>query len=347
MRRPLGGCYDRGRVRARGQVQRRAPGERSSVDHRRGPPRARRGGEHLVRRGLEARGAGQDRVCPPVRARHVPGQPQRGQGRAHRPGPGRRRDDERDDLARPDQLLRDDALAPARARAVARSRSDGHPPRCAVAGEPRQPAGGRQEREALVLRQPPVRQLVREAAGPPLPARTPLPPSDHRLDGRPRRGVDRGRVGLLPDLLRPEQRRPEPGWRRRSGRRAGLDGALLRADPGQSGDPAARRYQPPADARRGAPRGGRGPGAVAAHLLRVPGAGPGRRAARRHRRGHQVLAGGRAAGSIVGSSATNGSPRTSSGSASASSPAHRSGPAGPRSARACRWSESRRPSSRS
>ena len=49
----------------------------------------------------------------------------RRQGRAHRAGPGRRRHDERDDLARPHQLLRDAALAPAGPRPVARGGPDG------------------------------------------------------------------------------------------------------------------------------------------------------------------------------------------------------------------------------
>ena len=61
-------------------------------------------------------------------------------------------------------------VAPARARAVARGRPDGHAPRRAQPGEPRQPARGREEREALVVRQPAVRLVEREAPGPPLPA---------------------------------------------------------------------------------------------------------------------------------------------------------------------------------
>ena len=73
-------------------------------------------------------------------------------------------------LARPDELLRDAAVAPARARAVARGGPDGDAPRRAQPGEPRQPARGRQEREALVVRQPAVRLVAREAPGPPLPA---------------------------------------------------------------------------------------------------------------------------------------------------------------------------------
>ena len=130
----------------------------------------------------------------------------RRQGRAHRARPGGRRHDERHDLARPDELLRDAAGPPARPGAVARGRPDGDAARRAQPGEPRQPARGRQEREALVLRQPAVRLVAGEAPGPPLPAGAPVPPLDDRLDGGPRRGLARGRERLLPDLLRAEQR---------------------------------------------------------------------------------------------------------------------------------------------
>ena len=113
---------------------------------------------------------GQDGLRPPLRARHVPGLAPRREGRAHRARPGGRRDDERLDLARSDELLRDAAGAPAGARAVARGRPDGDAARRAQPGEPRQPARGRQEREALVLRQPAVRLVPGEAPGPPVPA---------------------------------------------------------------------------------------------------------------------------------------------------------------------------------
>ena len=126
----------------------------------------------------------------------------RREGRAHRARPGRRRHDQRHDLARPHELLRDAAVAPARARALARGRPDGDAPRRAEPGEPRQPARGRQEREALVVRQPAVRLVEREAPGAPVPAGAPVPPPDDRLDGGPRRGVARGRERVLPDLLR-------------------------------------------------------------------------------------------------------------------------------------------------
>src|SRR5262245_14765810 len=157
-------------------VHRRAPAEWPAPGDRRGPSRARRGGQHLVQRRLEERGRGQNRLCPPVRARDVPGFAERREGGAHRPRPGGRRDDERHDLARPDELLPDGPVAPTGARALARGRPDGNAPRCPEPGEPRQPARGREEREALVVRQPPLRLVEREDPGPPVPARAPLPP---------------------------------------------------------------------------------------------------------------------------------------------------------------------------
>ena len=188
-------------------LHRRSPRERPPPDRRRGPPRPGRRGQRLVRRRLQARAAGQDRLRAPLRARDVPGLQARGQGRAHRARAGRRRDDERHDLAGPDELLRDDAVAPARPRPVARGGPDGDAARCAQPGEPRQPARGREEREALVVRQPPVRHVAGEAPGPSLPARASLPPLHDRLDGGSRRRLDRGRQRVLPDLLRAEQRR--------------------------------------------------------------------------------------------------------------------------------------------
>ena len=167
------------------RLQRRPPRQRPAPDRRRRPPRARRRDQRLVRRRLEARAAGQDGLRAPVRARDVPGLPPRREGGAHRAHPGRRRHDERDDLARSHQLLRDAAVAPARPRPLARGRPDGDAARRAEPGEPRQPARGRQEREALVVRQPAVRLVAGEAAGPSIPARAPVPPLDDRVDGGP------------------------------------------------------------------------------------------------------------------------------------------------------------------
>ena len=155
------------------------------------------------------------------------------------------------DLAGSDELLRDAAGAPARARAVARGGPDGDPARRAQPGEPRQPARGRQEREALVVRQPAVRVVAGEAPGPPVPAGPPVPPLDDRVDGRPRRRLARGRQRVLPDLLRAEQRRPVGRRRRRhrptSGPRPSATSAAIPAEPGH---PAPGRPVAAADPRR-------------------------------------------------------------------------------------------------
>src|SRR5439155_15663277 len=100
------------------------------------------------------------------------------------------------------------ALPPTRIGAVAGGGPTWLTAGCAVAGEPRQPARCRQEREALVVRQPAVRHLEREAASPPLPEGAPLSPPHDRLDCRSQRRLAGGRQGVLPDLLRAQQRRP-------------------------------------------------------------------------------------------------------------------------------------------
>ena len=166
---------------------------------------------------------------------------------------------------------------PAGAGALARGRPDGHAARRAEPGEPGQPARSRQEREALVVRQPAVRLLEREAPGAPLPAEPPVPPPHDRVDGGPGRGVRGRRQGLLPDLVRAQQRRPGDRRRLRAGRGGRLGGALLRRHPGQSLDPEARRPVAATDARRRGSRDRPRSGSAAARLLRVP-----RAALRRH-----------------------------------------------------------------
>ena len=93
------------------------------------------------------------------------------------------------------------------------------------------------------------------------------------LDAATRRGRER----LLPDLVRAQQRGPLDRRRRRSRPGAGLGRAVLRADPGQPGHPAVRGGSAAHDARRRAPRDGRGPGSAAADLRRLAGAGDRRR----------------------------------------------------------------------
>ena len=85
------------------------------------------------------------------------------------------------------------------------------------------------------LRQPAVRDVEREAARPPVPRGPPVPPPDDRLDGGPRRGLARRRQGLLPDLVRAQQRGALGGRRLRSRPGARVGGQVLRPDPGQRG----------------------------------------------------------------------------------------------------------------
>ena len=262
--------------------------------------------------------------------------------------PGGRRDDERHDLARPDELLRDGPVAPAGARALARGRPDGDAPRRAQPGEPRQPARGRQEREALVVRQPAVRLVEREAPGAPVPAGAPVPPHDDRLDGGPRRRVGRGRERVLPDLLRAEQRGAHHRRRRRPGRRSG---------PGPSATSAASRPTrrsrrwPTCRCRRSSARSGARRSTTRSRC-RGSTSRSGRRSSAtrgstRSTSPRRSSPAARAAASTGGSSARSGSPRTSRCSRSGFVGGARSRPAGRRSGPASRWPGSRRRSTRS
>ena len=99
---------------------------------------------------------------------------------------------------------------PARARAVARERPHGLPARPRrLQGDHRQPARRREERAPPALREPPHGPGLEGAARGAVPARPPLPPPGHRLDGGPDGRVGRRREGVLPHLLR---RRTTPRW---------------------------------------------------------------------------------------------------------------------------------------
>ena len=316
-------------ARPRRRVHRRAPPQRPAPDRRGGSPRARGGREHLVQRRLQARGPGQDRVRAPVRARDVPGLGPRREGRAHGARPGRRRHAQRHDLARPDQLLRDDAVPPARARHLPRGGPDGLAARRAEPGEPRQPARGREEREALELRQPALRDLEREAARPAVPRGPSVPPPDDRLDGGPRRGVAGRRQGLLPHVLRAQQRRALGRGRLRSRAGPGVGGQVLRPDPGQRRPAAAAGPLDAGAHRRGAARDRRGSrarcrGSTSRSAPRSSGIA-GSTPWTSPRRSSPA---GRGAGSTSGSSARSASPRTSPCSRCRSSAARRSTSAG-------------------
>ena len=85
------------------------------------------------------------------------GSAERRRERALRARAARRRHAQRIDLARPHELLRDRAVEPARARALARGESHGLPAAGDDAAEARHPARRRAERAALVDGQPAVR----------------------------------------------------------------------------------------------------------------------------------------------------------------------------------------------
>ena len=297
----------------------------------RGPPGPRGRREPLVRRRLQARAARQDRVRAPVRACDVPGQPARREGGAHRPGAGRRRLDERHDVARPHQLTSRRCLPtswswrcgwrPTGSRTLLDALSP---------GEPGQPARGGEEREAVLVRQPAVRELAGEDARPPLPGRSSLSPPDDRLHGGPRCRVPGRRRRLLP---RPTTRRTTPCSRSSATSipaqaRAWVE-RYFGPIPANPAIPRSTSTRCPADAgRRGRETGSR-PGPATARLRRLPRAAARRRAPLRpgDRRPRSWRA-ARGAASTAAWCARSGSPRTSRSSASASRPARPSSWAG-------------------
>ena len=160
----------------------------------------------------------------------------------------------------------------------------------------------------------PVRLVVREAPGPPLPAGAPVPPHDDRLDGGPRRGLASRTSARSsgPTTRRTTRSCRSSATSRRPTARAGR-GALLRRHPGQPVHPARSatcrcrrrsaasvretvhdRVPLPRDLRR-VPRPG----------LRRP------RGSTRSTSPARSSPAARAAASTAGSSATSGSPRTS------------------------------------
>ena len=184
--------------------------------------------------------------------------------------------------------------------------------------------------------------------GPPVPGEPPVPPPDDRLDGGPRRRLARRRQGVLPDLVRAQQRGALGRGRLRSRAGARVGGPVLRPDPGQPRSAAAAGpLAPAADRRRSAARWSR-----TASRCRACTSGSGRRSS--------AIAGStpstsprsccpaaRGAACTSGSSARSGWPRTSRCSRCRSSAARRSSWAGRRSGRASTSRPSRRPTSRS
>ena len=232
---------------------------------------------------------------------------------------------------------------------VAGGRPDGDPARRPEPGEPRQPARGRQEREALVVRQPAVRLVAGEAPGAPLSRGAPVPPLDDRLDGGPRRRVARGRERVLPDLLRARTTRSC-----RSSATSTRRPVRASAERYFGGIPANPAIPPLGDLSLPPTLGGESPrdrprpGPAAAHLRRLPGAGLRRPAARRarRRRPDPRRRQGQPAPPPPGPRGAD-RPGRRPVHARASSAARRSAPAGRPSGRASRSSASRRRSTRS
>src|SRR5262249_54057370 len=104
--------------------------------------------------------------------------------------------------------LRNDAVEPTRARAVARVRSHGLSPRRPRSGEFRQSAGCRAERAAPERREPAVRHRRRGDVSHALPEDPSVLRGRHRLARRNSRGEAGRREEFLQDVLRAQQREP-------------------------------------------------------------------------------------------------------------------------------------------
>ena len=164
--------------------------ERARSDPLRGSSRAARRRRRLVSRRPRARSARPHGLRAPVRAHDVPGLEAHRERRALQAARRRRRDRrERHDRFRSHQLLRDDAVESARARALARIRSHGIPARDGRSGQADEPAGRRAERAAPEHRE----QTVRHRRGGAVPgvvseraSRTTASSSDRTPTFRPR-----------------------------------------------------------------------------------------------------------------------------------------------------------------
>ncbi len=95
-------------------------------------------------------------------------------------------------------------------------------------GQGRRPARHREERAPAELREPAVRQGRGRDARPALPAGPSLLLAGDRLDGRPLGRLARGREGLLPEVLRAQQRHAHHRRRRQARLRAGAGAATVR-----------------------------------------------------------------------------------------------------------------------
>ena len=169
--------------------------------------------------------------------------------------PAPRRQHQRLDLVRPDELLRRPAHRACRAGPGDGIGPDGQPARRPRRTQAEDPEGRGQERVPAELRQPAVRDGLEPDRRGALPPAAPLQLADDRRDGGRRAGDEGRRRGVLPPVLRPEQRQPRHRRRHRRGPRHRPGRALLRRDPGRGA---------------GAPALGRGPGAGRGPRGRAP-----------------------------------------------------------------------------
>ena len=229
---------------------------------------ADRRGEHVVPRGLEERGEGAHRVRAPLRARDVHRLGPRAVRPARQAHRRRRRLEQRHDVERSDDLLRDRAVELPRIGALDRSRPHGLPARFARSRQAERAARHRQERAAAGRRQPALRPRVRDPRAGDLSGVAPVLLGRHRQHGGPVGRDRRGRQELLPALLRAEQRVSRHRRRLRSGADEGLGAEVLRGHSAREAHHAADGRA--GHARRGAPARLRGSRAAAA-TLRVSG----------------------------------------------------------------------------
>ena len=159
----------------------------------------------------------------------------------------------------------------------------------------------------------PYGSWIEKLLGVDLPGRAPVPPPDDRLDGGPRRRLDRGRVGVLPAALRAEQR----GAVRRRRRRPGPGRGVRSRSTSAASRPTRtcrRRCRTCRCRRRSGARFARSsriacrcPGSTGASAARCSATGASTPSTSPARSSPAA----RARGSIGGSSATSASPRTS------------------------------------
>ena len=217
------------------EFTRRAPAQRPAPDRRGGPPRARGRRQRLVQRRLEARGRGQDRLRPPVRARDVPGLARTSARRSTWPlvqAVGGML--ERDDVAGPHQLLRDGAQ-----RTSWSWRSGSRRTGWARCSRPSSQENLDNQRDVVKNEKRwsydnrPYGSWTGEGARARLPSRPPVPPPDDRVDGDLDAASLEDVKAFFATYYAPNNAVLSVVGRLRPGAGARVGRAVLRADPGQ------------------------------------------------------------------------------------------------------------------